>query len=67
MKTDEEKAEVMAELYNHIGNVFVENDISKIEAIGMLHAFLFKIEYEVALKTPHNHRKKWKINHKASP
>jgi hypothetical protein len=61
----------MAELYNHIGNVFVENDISKIEAIGMLHAFLFKIEYEVTLKiplkTPDIHRKKWKINHKASP
>jgi len=50
MKTDEEKAQIMVELYNHIGNVFEENDISKIEAIGMLHAFLFKIEYEVTLK-----------------
>jgi len=57
MKNDDEKATIMMELYNHIMCVFAENDISKIEATGILHAFIFKIELETQYKIQEDKRK----------
>lgn len=43
-KDERKKEEIMDELYNHLIYSFAENKISKIEGVGMLHAFIFRIE-----------------------